>query len=198
MFLFNRQLVLPKQPDPKRKGLKYARKSREKVKRKDKKAWKSIKKIERKINPVTHVPWHLTSPKSRLHTLTSYVNPLSTADEVWNAFWYSIAWPSPLWQWHSWNLGPTKRCASCQLTLTVPKQHTLNIGNRRYPQGNQQMKGTAFSPLSFWSGRFRLWITTHSLLLTGISIKINSRTANRVNPDEMAHDEPSHLDLLWL
>ena len=53
---------------------------------------------------------------------------------------------------------------------------------------------TLSSP-SFRSGLFRLWIWSEPLLQTGVSIKNQNRMANIIDPDETAHDEPSHQDL---
>ena len=49
--------------------------------------------------------------------------------------------------------------------------------------------------LSLWNGLFHLRIWSHPLLQIEVLVKNNNRMANSVDPDEMAHYEPSHLDL---
>ena len=48
---------------------------------------------------------------------------------------------------------------------------------------------------SFCSGLFHLWIWSEPLFQTGVSVKNQNRMSNSVDPDEMAHHEPSHYDL---
>ena len=51
------------------------------------------------------------------------------------------------------------------------------------------------SPAKFWHGLGRHWMLTHPLLQIEVSVKINNRMANNVDPDETARYELSHLDL---
>ena len=51
------------------------------------------------------------------------------------------------------------------------------------------------SPLNFWNGLFLLQICSEQLFKRGVSVKNKNWMANSVDPDEMAHYEPSHQDL---
>ena len=53
---------------------------------------------------------------------------------------------------------------------------------------------TLSSP-SFWSGLHHLWIWPEPLFQIEASVKNQNRMANSVDPDVMAHYEPSHQDL---
>ena len=57
------------------------------------------------------------------------------------------------------------------------------------------MPALTLSSLTFWSGFIHLWIWSEPLFQIGVSVKNQNRMANSVDPDEMAHYEPSHQDL---
>ena len=59
---------------------------------------------------------------------------------------------------------------------------------------NRSLYALTPSPLSFWNGLFHLRIWTHPFMQVGIRGKISDKLANRVDHDEMAHEQ-SHLDL---
>ena len=58
--------------------------------------------------------------------------------------------------------------------------------------------GLTLSTMSLWSGLLLQWIWTCPLLHIWMPVKVQNRIANSVDPDETAHDEPSHQDLHFL
>ena len=64
---------------------------------------------------------------------------------------------------------------------------------RRWSQ--KSLKTLTLSTLSLWNRLFYHWIWICPLLQIGMSVKNQNRIAKSVDPDETAHDEPSHQDL---
>ena len=135
---------------------------------------------------------------SRKQDLTFRVNYLQWRQFAWNVkscffggwktrqiFQNIVCWTfyPECWVLNDWQTFQLlqRRPVSCNISLTCPVTTCL-----------EDTSVLTDSSLSFWNGIFKLWM---SITVNRESVKTKNIMANSVDPDEMAHHEPSHLDL---